>query len=164
VRWVTFNPGMGQHQTPPEPKKYLLLQTAGAPDRGLPPAVVVGYFRFAAGDRDSPAWTIPGVGFYAGRVVAWSDSLPDDFWCPEWPGTHGTDRDMRLWLITRHRQSYCSVLSCVVRAESEEEARRIAGGRYDRDMGGEELADPARSRCVAVTAEGEPGVIHDACS
>jgi hypothetical protein len=88
VIWHRYDPAKGQHQPLPEPKKYLMLQTAGVPERGLPPAVVVGYFRFAAGDRDSPTWTIPGVGFAAGHIVGWSDCLPDDFHAPSWPGTH----------------------------------------------------------------------------
>ena len=75
----------------PQERKHLLLQIAKKPEQGLPPAVAVGYMRFAAGDKDSPTFTIPGVG---GEVVAWCDCLPDDFYAPLWPDTHKPDNAM----------------------------------------------------------------------
>ena len=85
MEWITYTQERWSRQTLPLERKHLLLQIAARPEQGLPPAVAVGYMRFAAGDKDSPIFTIPGVG---GEVVAWCDCLPDDFTAPLWPGTH----------------------------------------------------------------------------
>lgn len=81
MNWVPFEQELWAKQPLPEARKHLLLQIAARPEHGLPPAVAVGYMRFAAGDPDSPTFTIPGVG---GQVVAWCDCLPDDFAAPLW--------------------------------------------------------------------------------
>ena len=88
MEWITFTQELWSHQTLPQERKYLLLQVAARPEQGIPPAVAVGYMRFAAGDKDSPTFTIPGVG---GEVVAWCNCLPDHFFAPLWAGTHKPD-------------------------------------------------------------------------
>lgn len=83
MKWISFEQSKWHHQPLPKERRYLLCQIAAKP--GLPPAVAVGYMRFAAGCKDSPVFTIPGVG---GDVVGWCDCLGDDFEAPLWPGTH----------------------------------------------------------------------------
>ena len=84
MRWVPFRQELWSDQPLPPVRKYLLLQIEAKPDGGLPPSVAVGYMRFAAGDENSPVFTIPGVG---GSVSAWCDCLPHEFNAPLWPGT-----------------------------------------------------------------------------
>lgn len=81
--WVEFKRG---NPLPPE-KRWVLVQCAEQPERGLPPCVVVGYLRYPAGDKDSPLFTMPGVGLLK-TVTHWSDCLGDNFKAPLWPGTH----------------------------------------------------------------------------
>jgi hypothetical protein len=50
-------------------------------------------------------------------------------------------------------------VGAVVRAESEEQARRIAAERLPGDQPGDEFLRPDRSTCVPVEAEGEAGVV-----
>ena len=85
MTWIPFEQSKWAQQELPQARKHILVQLAAKPDKGLPPAVAVGYLRFAAGDENSPVFTIPGVG---GDVVAWCDCLGDDFYAPLWPGTH----------------------------------------------------------------------------
>lgn len=79
--WVTFAREAGDRQQLPAERRYVLVQLAPRPEVGLPPAVAVGYLRFAAGDRGSPQFIIPGVG---GTVLSWCDCLGDDFRPPLW--------------------------------------------------------------------------------
>lgn len=83
MKWVEFDQQKWDRQPLPPARRHLLVQVAAKAEEGLPPAVAVGYMRFAAGCKDSPTFTIPGVG---GTVVAWCDCLPDDFTAPLWPG------------------------------------------------------------------------------
>jgi hypothetical protein len=84
VTWVEFHQdGWVTGQLLPKEKKYLLVQLAEKPEQGLPPIVAVGYMRYAAGDKNSPTFTVPGVG---GTVVAWCDCLPENFKAPLWKG------------------------------------------------------------------------------
>lgn len=84
MKWIEYTESKWSDQPLPPARKYLLVQIAERPEKGMPPAVAVGYMRFAAGDKDSPVFTIPGVG---GDVIAWCDCLPDGFNAPLWPGT-----------------------------------------------------------------------------
>lgn len=81
MKWVEFEQEKLANQKLPPRGRYILCQIAAKPEKGLPPAVAVGYMRFAAGDKNSPVFTIPGVG---GDVVAWCDCLDDDFAAPLW--------------------------------------------------------------------------------
>jgi len=83
--WIPFDQAKYAGQPLPRERRYVLCQVAEREEKGLPPSVAVGYLRFAAGDRDSPGFIVPGVG---GPVVAWCDCLGDDFVAPLWPGTH----------------------------------------------------------------------------
>lgn len=86
MNWYVFTQELWSQQRLPPEKKYVLIQLSGRPEAGLPPSVVVGYLRYAAGDPNSPVFTTPGVA--GGKVVAWSDCLPDDFSAPLWLGTN----------------------------------------------------------------------------
>lgn len=92
MEWIEFDQQKWADQPLPPARKHLLVQIAARPDEGLPPAVAVGYLRFAAGDPCSPTFTIPGVG---GTVVAWCDCLPTPFMAPLWPGTHASLQESR---------------------------------------------------------------------
>lgn len=85
MNWVLYEQELWANQPLPAARRYVLVQIAAMDAEGMPPAVAVGYLRFAAGDPDSPTFTIPGVG---GEVVAWCDCLPADFTAPLWRGTH----------------------------------------------------------------------------
>jgi hypothetical protein len=81
MNWIDYEQEKWHNQPLPPARRYVLCQIAAKPEEGLPPAVAVGYMRFAAGDPHSPVFTIPGVG---GTVVAWCDCLGDDFHSPLW--------------------------------------------------------------------------------
>lgn len=82
MNWVPFDQYLWSNQPlPPERRKVLLMLPAKEDWCSLPPAVAVGYLRFAAGDKDSPRFTIPGVG---GTPTHWCDCLGDDFEAPLW--------------------------------------------------------------------------------
>lgn len=65
---------------------------------------------------------------------------------------------MRLWLLSRYGRDADTVKAFVVRAEDVASARDIAGRAV---VTCEETtwADPTRSTCVELTANGEPGVV-----
>ena len=88
----------GKH--PPE-RRCVLVQFDRADTKygGLPPTVVVGYLRYAAGDKGSPYFVTPGferayepregvktncLGKIERLSTHWSDCLGDDFHCPLW--------------------------------------------------------------------------------
>lgn len=77
--WVEFK---SEGQLPPE-RRYVLVQCAEQPEKGLPPCVAVGYLRIHSG---GPFFTTPGIS--RGEVTHWCDCLGDDFTAPLWPGTH----------------------------------------------------------------------------
>ena len=81
MQWHEYKQDRWAQQPLPPKGKYVLVQVAARKEKGLPPAVAVGYMRFAAGDKDSPFFVIPGVG---GPVVAWCNCLPESFSAPLW--------------------------------------------------------------------------------
>jgi hypothetical protein len=85
MKWIEYEESKWVQQPLPPPRKHVLVQVAARESDGLPPAVAVGYLRFAAGEKNSPVFTVPGVG---GPVVAWCDCLPEGFNAPLWIGTH----------------------------------------------------------------------------
>ena len=85
MKWEPFDQLKWANQKLPKERKHILVQIAARPSEGIPAGVAVGYLRFAAGDKNSPVFTIPGIG---GEVVAWCDCLSRDFHAPLWPGTH----------------------------------------------------------------------------
>lgn len=85
MKWNKYRHDLWSNQPLPPARKYVLVQIDAKPEKGLPPAVAVGYMRLAAGDKNSPVFTIPGVG---GDVSAWYDCLPEDFEAPLWQGAH----------------------------------------------------------------------------
>ena len=84
MKWFDYKQRLWANQPLPPARRYVLVQVKEKPKEGLPPAVAVGYMRLAAGDKNSPVFTIPGVG---GDVVAWCDCLDDNFTAPLWKGT-----------------------------------------------------------------------------
>lgn len=67
----------------PKERRFVLWQFAGNIDRGKPPSVVVGYLRYAAGDKDSPQVIVPGC--HPGTLpMYWADCLGKDFKPPLW--------------------------------------------------------------------------------
>jgi len=89
MEWIDYDRERWHNQNLPPERRYVLLQVAAreTPTMGLPPTVAVGYLKFAAGDKHSPHFIVPGVG---GPVVAWCDCLGDDFHAPIWSGTQKT--------------------------------------------------------------------------
>jgi hypothetical protein len=83
AEWIDFDPAKWAVQQHPPERKLVVVQLPARPDKGLPPAVAVGYLRYAAGCKDSPMFVTPGIG---GIPVAWCDCLPQGFGAPLWPG------------------------------------------------------------------------------
>ena len=86
INWTKIEPGV---LMPPE-KRYVLLQVPEIASKGKPPAVVVGYLRYAAGDYLSPMFVVPGA--YTVCPTWFSDCLGDSFSAPLWSGGQGMDR------------------------------------------------------------------------
>ncbi|MFN7782246.1 MAG: hypothetical protein ACK5PG_05890 [Lysobacterales bacterium] len=85
MQWIDYSEDLWHRQPLPPERRHVLVQVAARLDKGMPPAVAVGYMKFAAGCKDSPRFIVPGVG---GPVVSWCDCLGDDFHAPLWAGTH----------------------------------------------------------------------------
>lgn len=74
---------------------------------------------------------------------------------------------MKLWLLERLDHDYDEVVSCVVRAETEQSARALAAepdprwpsNLHHRD-GRHEFALTDYSTCVEIDMSGQPTVIH----
>lgn len=79
MEWVSYEQERWHNQPLPPARRKVLCQIAAKPDEGMPPAVAVGYLKYAAGDPHSPNFIVPGVG---GPVVAWCDCLGDDYYSP----------------------------------------------------------------------------------
>lgn len=84
MKWIDFKrEDWATQQHPPE-RRYVLVQTDGLEENGLPPSVAVGYLRYSAGMKNCPFFVVPGVAH--NNVVAWCDCLGDDFQAPLWKG------------------------------------------------------------------------------
>lgn len=91
AEWHEFKPErFGNQRLPPE-RKYVLIQMSGNENKGVAPAVVVGYLRYSAGDKQSPHFITPGCGAYDAdgkrvpvRVTHWADCLGKSFNAPLW--------------------------------------------------------------------------------
>lgn len=79
MNWIDYEQSKWHRQPLPPAHRKVLCRIVAKPERGIPPAVAVGYLRFAAGDPTSPMFVIPGV---CGTVVAWCDCLGDDYNAP----------------------------------------------------------------------------------
>ena len=81
--WYLFSEGKGYHQKrPPERKDVLVILEKQSPN--LQRAIAVGYMKNSAGQKQFPYFVIPGIG---GKVVAWCDCLPNDFFDSTLPFT-----------------------------------------------------------------------------
>jgi len=67
------------HELPPE-RKLVMVIVKEEPEKGLPPTLAVGYLRYAAGDKQSPYFVVPGRG---GHVSHWLDCIAEDFATPK---------------------------------------------------------------------------------
>jgi len=94
INWNPFDCKKGSTQKLPPEARYVLLQVRGCEETGMPPRVVVGWLKFAAGDKECPFFVIPGGDFSLdpdslkeNRVLFWADCLGDDFHAkPSWLG------------------------------------------------------------------------------
>lgn len=81
MNWIPFARENGQSQLLPPQRRCVLLMLPERKEDGMPPAVAVGYLKFAAGDKTCPYFVVPGVG---GKPTHWCDCLGDDFEVPLW--------------------------------------------------------------------------------
>lgn len=72
MKWHAFDPLRGSRQKRPPIHKPVLVLVEKL-EENLPRAIVVGYRKDGAGDKQSPYFVLPGHG---GRAVAWCDCLP----------------------------------------------------------------------------------------
>jgi len=87
--WVPFNGPDGK--LPPERRDVLVKLDSPINEVG---AVVVGYLRYAAGDKTCPYFVCSAVQT-PWTVTHWCDCLGDDFVAPGWALTNGTERSKR---------------------------------------------------------------------
>jgi hypothetical protein len=81
MKWIEFKPGCKL----PDERRYVLVQIDEHEQTGMPPAVVVGFLRYAAGDKNCPQFIHPGCGFGNTRKVThFCDCLGDEFHAPLW--------------------------------------------------------------------------------
>jgi len=97
MTWVPFDP---KGPLPRERRDVLVKLDTGINETG---AVVVGYLRYAAGDKESPYFVCGGVPMHVENgerrqwvVTHWSDCLGDGFWAPGWMLTNATDKRSRV--------------------------------------------------------------------
>jgi hypothetical protein len=81
--WIDYDREKWHNQPLPPENRMVLVQLSRRRVDGMEvaPGVAVGYLRYASGDPHSPHFIVPGIG---GPVVAWCDSLGDDFQAPLW--------------------------------------------------------------------------------
>ena len=85
--WRLFSEEKGYHQErPPERKDVLVILEKAQPS--LPRAVAVGYMKNSAGQKQFPYFVVPGIG---GKVIAWCDCLPTNFFDSILPFTKDKD-------------------------------------------------------------------------
>ena len=85
MEWYLFSGEKGYHQKrPPERRDVLVILEKQSPS--LPRSIAVGYMKNSAGQKQYPYFVIPGIG---GKVIAWCDCLPSDFFDSILPFTNG---------------------------------------------------------------------------
>lgn len=102
--WKPFDALKGHNQDLPFERRYVLLIIEGDPAHGMPPRCVMGFLRFAAGDKNSPMFITPGCNFEVDkrnkpgfnwplypRILFWADCLGDDFTLPDLPKDPDSD-------------------------------------------------------------------------
>jgi len=79
--WKVFKDDTWRGQ--PKERRCVLLAIADGPN-GQAAGTMVGYLRYASGDKSCPYFVIPGAreGF---KVTHWADCLGDDFYSVAWP-------------------------------------------------------------------------------
>lgn len=87
MEWVRFDRQKGSNQKLPSAYKPILM-LASSIGPCMPEAIVVGYLKFAAGDKESPYFVSPGHG---GNCIAWSDCLIDISAPRLWQIAHGVE-------------------------------------------------------------------------
>ena len=74
-QWHRFCKQFGQGQKLPPERRPVLVQVDIDHD-SLPNPIMLGYLRYAAGDKECPYFVTPG-GHYNGQPFRWADCLPD---------------------------------------------------------------------------------------
>lgn len=67
--WIPFNTYLGSNQELPEERAIVAVALGEHGHHSSVNGLAVGWFRYAAGDQDSPFFVIPDIG---GKVVAWA--------------------------------------------------------------------------------------------
>jgi hypothetical protein len=78
-KWYFFNKLKGSRQARPPVGKYVLVQIECTCETSSYDPICVGYFRNAAGDKQSPMFVSVGMYGEFSEVYAWNDCLPDNF-------------------------------------------------------------------------------------
>jgi hypothetical protein len=81
-KWKVFKPENGWRGMPKE--RRCVLVAIDTRD-GCSAGTMVGYLRYAAGDKKSPYFVIPGQAGPKFTVTHWADCLGNDFDSPAWP-------------------------------------------------------------------------------
>ncbi len=78
-KWYSFSKLKGSYQARPPVGKFVLVQIECAEKISSYDPICVGYFRNAAGDKQSPMFVSVGMYGNFSEVYAWNDCLPDNF-------------------------------------------------------------------------------------
>lgn len=77
TKWYLFDTLKGSHQKLPKERKYVLVLCLSL-RKQFPDPIVMGYLRYAAGDKQQPQFITPGAN--QGKPYAWCDCLPEDIY------------------------------------------------------------------------------------
>jgi hypothetical protein len=101
MKWYPFDPAKGSRQKRPPIRRFVLVQLPST-EHDRPGAVIMGYRKDAAGDKQSPYFVIPGtMGIRNVVPIAWCDCLGDDF---KPPSFSYSNRDMADYLERINRK------------------------------------------------------------
>ena len=85
MKFYRFDYKQGRHQKLPKEKSFCLVIVKNL-DKGYSNPIVIGYLKYAAGDKNCPRFITPGVTINSPNalehVIAWSDCLPSKFELP----------------------------------------------------------------------------------
>ena len=80
MSWYSYERELWHNQKLPKERKYVLVEveSSGPP---YPNAIMLGYIKYAAGEKDSPGFVV--VGNSIGKVLRWTDSALNNFVWPK---------------------------------------------------------------------------------
>jgi hypothetical protein len=90
MEWTRFFPELGSKQKLPPEKRYVLVMLPGYEEAGVASSCLVGWLKFAAGDKNCPYFVTPSAWVNSPHYLqpkpayAWCDCLGDDFHAPLW--------------------------------------------------------------------------------